>query len=291
MILRLLNPIMPDTPPSQITRILLTLLLIALAGLSHLRLADDYSAGYINQTLQNSLITFGVARGLNGVISVAQGTELALEPGGVGVNLAVGEILDPINDLVERFSWIMLTSSTSLAIQAVLLNLGGATLITLFVIGLSALVITLLWLPGLGNPTVRKAITRALILFCFVRFTVVTIALVNHQLSVHFLDPEIAISTTVLQQITEQIEEIQKQETIATAAPAEGFTERIKQLVSGVTDSLNASRKLAHYQAIAANAVDHIVRLAALFIVQTVLMPLLFLWGLIRLLRYLLAIS
>lgn len=281
---------MPDTTPARTTKILLTLLIITLAGLAQLRVADDYSAGYINHTLQNSLITFGVSRGLNGVISVAQGTELALEPGGLGVNLAVGEILDPINDLVERFSWIMLASSTSLAIQSVLLELGGATLISLVVVGLSVLLVTLLWLPGLASAYTRRTVVRALILFCFVRFTVVAIALINHQVSVYFLDSEIAMSTAVLQQTTERIEEIEKGEELADATPAAGVTERLKQWVDGLTESLNASRKLEHYKEVAAEAVNHIVKLAALFIVQTVLMPLLFLWGLMKFLRYLLTV-
>jgi hypothetical protein len=66
---------------------------------------------------------FAVARTLNGVISAAQGTEVALEPGGVGVVLSVGEILDPINDLIERFSAVMLIAASSLGLQALLLNI------------------------------------------------------------------------------------------------------------------------------------------------------------------------
>ena len=38
----------------------------------------------------------------------------------VGVVLTAGEILDPLNDLVERFSWIVLLAASSLALQLLL---------------------------------------------------------------------------------------------------------------------------------------------------------------------------
>ena len=56
--------------------------------------------------------------------SVIQDTEIAFSPAGVGVTLAVGEILDPINDLIERFSFVMLVSTASLGIQKILLEVG-----------------------------------------------------------------------------------------------------------------------------------------------------------------------
>ena len=264
-------------------------MLFAVAGVSQFRVGDELGSGYIDQTLKKSLITFAVARGLNGVISVAQGTEVALEPGGLGVNLAVGEVLDPINDLVERFSWVMLASSTSLAIQALLLELAGVRVITYGVVGLVGLVTLLAWFPDWVNDSLRRNLTRGLLLFCFVRFTVVAIALVNYQLSAHFLDSKIATSTSALQRTTEQIQQREAEEKIAEVEAAESVVQRLKQFVGDLRQNLDGGQKLAYYQRISAEAVNHLVELAALFLVQTVLMPLLFLWLLIRLLGYLLA--
>ena len=91
---------------------------LALSGL-----ADQTSGDYADAALKRALVTFAVARGLNGVISVAQGTEVAVEPGGVGVNFTVGQILDPINDLVEQFSSVMLVAASSLGLQKILLSM------------------------------------------------------------------------------------------------------------------------------------------------------------------------
>lgn len=65
----------------------------------------DQRAGENYESLfQRALVTFALARTLNGVISAVQGTEVAIQPAGVGVTLTPGQMLDPVNDLVERFS-------------------------------------------------------------------------------------------------------------------------------------------------------------------------------------------
>ncbi|HEC72775.1 MAG TPA: hypothetical protein ENI26_00190, partial [Methylophaga aminisulfidivorans] len=78
-----------------------------------------------------TLSVFALARGLNGVISVAQGTELSVEPMGVGVTLTPGQILDPLNDMVEQFSTVLLIASASLGIQKIVLFLGDNLIIKL----------------------------------------------------------------------------------------------------------------------------------------------------------------
>jgi hypothetical protein len=66
----------------------------------------------IGQQLTNmltvTLSVYAVLRGLNAVISMAQGTELAIKPMGVGVTLTPGELLDPLNDMIEQVSSVLL---------------------------------------------------------------------------------------------------------------------------------------------------------------------------------------
>lgn len=47
---------------------------------------------------------------------MAQGTEVAVEPAGVGVIFTPGQILDPVNDLLEQFSNLMLAASVAFGI-------------------------------------------------------------------------------------------------------------------------------------------------------------------------------
>ncbi|MDA0823283.1 MAG: hypothetical protein O3C28_12795, partial [Proteobacteria bacterium] len=77
-------------PTHRLLRTLLSVLCLLLALISVTRPLDHRSLEFVEAGLQRSLAAFAVARGLNAVISVAQGTELALQPAGVGLNLAPG---------------------------------------------------------------------------------------------------------------------------------------------------------------------------------------------------------
>ena len=108
---------------SSSTNLFLSVLFILAIIFNLNQTLDTSSKQHIDKAFNRALITFGIAKTLNGVISVAHGTEIAIQPAGVGINLTPGQILDPVNDLVERFSWIMLASTTSLGIQKVFLTM------------------------------------------------------------------------------------------------------------------------------------------------------------------------
>ena len=93
---------------------LVALGLLGSVWVSYTHVGDDR----LEQAFSRALIGYAIARGLNGAISVAQGTEVAVQPAGIGLNFAPGEILDPINDLVERFSWIMMLAASSRLVAA-----------------------------------------------------------------------------------------------------------------------------------------------------------------------------
>lgn len=87
----------------------------------------------VDAGLKRALISFASARTLNAVISVIQGTEVSMQPLGVGVTLTLGQALDPINDLVEQFSSLMLFASVAFGVQKALLAVGANWLVSLLV--------------------------------------------------------------------------------------------------------------------------------------------------------------
>ena len=102
-----------------------TLFMALLVVLSFSGNADKMGQEYTETGLKRALITFASARAINGIISVTQGTEVAIQPGGMGAVLTPGEILDPINDLVEQFSQVMLFSAAVLGTQKLLIEISG----------------------------------------------------------------------------------------------------------------------------------------------------------------------
>lgn len=84
---------------------------------------DRPAASSIDAGLKRAFVTFAAARGLNALISAAQGTEITIGAG-ASATFSIGEVLDPINDLVEKFADFMLLATVSFGIQKVLLSIG-----------------------------------------------------------------------------------------------------------------------------------------------------------------------
>ena len=126
---------------------------------------DNSSQTQLDSALTRAMIGFGLARTLNGVISVAQGTEFAVQPAGVGVNFSPGEILDPINDLVERFSWVMLLATSSLGVQKILLEVSSWAGISVLLAG-AGLFFLLTRLRNSAIASMADIAAKLLLLIC-----------------------------------------------------------------------------------------------------------------------------
>ncbi|MFC1748466.1 hypothetical protein ACFL2V_06625 [Pseudomonadota bacterium] len=268
-------------------KLLLTFVLVVAGGLIASQVLDERGQEYTNDALKRSLVTFGVARALNGVISVAQGTEIALQPAGVGMTFTPGQILDPVNDIVERFSWVMLMSSASIGIQKTLLTISawswfsGAALLTFLV------AIVTLWLPKLQHHPVTPFVLKLALLALVLRLSVPCIAIMSEWVYQGFLAPQYNEATAQLQQTTDNIGRINQQSqqnTQPTNAP-DSIWDAAKQLYESATDSIDIEAQLEQYKKATAEASEHLVSLVVVFIFQTVLLPLIFLAGLYALLK------
>ena len=250
--------------------------LLALAGAATGHL-DTTSETHAEDALKNALVTFAVARTLNGVISAAQGTELALEPGGVGVVLSVGEVLDPINDLVERFSAVMLIAATSLGLQSLLLNItswwGVSALLT--AAGLAFLVT--IWLPRSSAADHAGLALRMLLVLLFVRFAVPLLIVGTTVISDAFLMPEQKAATAILESTTSDIEKLNEDPQV-TPAPDASLMERLSEMIGDSLESMQVRERMTELKESVSRASEHIVSLIAIFVLQTIILPLAFLW-------------
>jgi hypothetical protein len=251
-------------------------ILLAVAGAltGHIDRASEEQA---EGALKNALVTFAVARTLNGVISAAQGTEVALEPGGVGVVLSVGEILDPINDLIERFSSVMLVAASSLGLQMLLLNITSWWGVSGFLIAAAAGFLVVIWAPRSTAAQYAGPALRILLFLLFVRFAVPVLIVGTTLISDAFLAPKQAEATAILRDTTEDIERI-SDETPAVAPGEQSFMDRLGEMIDESLQSMRVGERMKELKESASNAAEHIVDLIAIFVLQTILLPLMFLW-------------
>jgi hypothetical protein len=275
--------------PSIRRRLAWTLLAVFAVVAAWSGLVDDAGEHYAEKAFTRALVTFAVSRTLNGAISVAQGTEVAVEPAGVGVIFSVGQILDPINDLVERFSAVMLVATSSLGLQNVLLDITAWWGMDVALVAAAGFVLLALWWPrtAAGGKTEYVAI-RVLLIALFLRFAIPLLVIGTNLVFDTFLAAEQTAATEALEATSTEIEEINEE---AGRPPAEdqSLLDQLGSMIDNSLESMNVSARLERLREQVANASEHIINLIVIFVFQTVILPLVFIWLLVQLLKSLTA--
>lgn len=151
---------------------------------------DSVADRYFQDSITKAGVSYGVCRLINGTVSVIQQSSVQLEPAGIGMSLAVGQIVDPINDMVERLSDVLVLSITSLGIQELAYEISimlappvGASF--LFVLSV------LLWFKKDTFFALQKVVLNVLILISIARFCLPVSSLANEFLQEHFFEDKI----------------------------------------------------------------------------------------------------
>lgn len=230
---------------------------------------NESAKDVIDRSFNQALIVFGSAKALNAVISLAQGTEINLP----FVVVAVGEVLDPINDLVEQFSLIMLASLVSLGIQKILLNFVSNDFFNLTFI-ISILVFNIfLFLKFKNIESIKNMALKLTLILLFLRFLIPFVAYLNQYSYDYFIKPQYNI-----EQLNETIlntkDEISKINLESVEEKESGFFEKFRQKF----DMTFYEKKVDEYKDAVDSSSDNIVDLIIVFIFQTILLPLFYLF-------------
>ncbi|RLA74299.1 MAG: hypothetical protein DRG11_05420 [Epsilonproteobacteria bacterium] len=232
---------------------------------------NEQGAELINQSFEESIALYATVRVLNGVISVAQGTELSPP----GATITIGEILDPINDLVERFSLLVLISVASLGIQKILLNMINTDMFFyVFVFSLVMTNITFL----LQRQFYYGYIFKTTAIIVFLNFSIPLMSISNNIVYDHFvkqtydiqtLSKQIQTNADNLKQTTTKKPELKDERSLL-----EKVTDKIKDTIS-----LQFYKdKLEDYKKFAKDTTGYIIDLFIVFMFKTIIFPIIFLF-------------
>lgn len=254
-------------------------LVTALVALAWLGPIDQLAKTRVDDGLKRALATFAVARTLNAVISVVQGTEVSVQAVG-GVTLAPGQILDPLNDLLEQFSALMLGACIAFGVFKVALAISSDLVVTSMLS--VAAIAWVLWLIR-GGPT-PKWVMPAMLIVIMIRFAMPAVIVGSDLLFEKFLEPEYEQSKAVVTTAATQLETLTPPDK-ASAEAKNGVVERLKNWWS---QTIDAGTRFQQLKAVAEQTVEHAIRLAVVFLMQTLLLPIFLFWLLARLVRGLL---
>ena len=255
---------------------------------------DGIGAERTEASLVRALTTYGMARALNGVISVAQGTEIAIEPGGVGVILTPGQILDPINDLVERFSWVMLVSSASLGVLNVLLAMSAWVWVSICLVIALAVATYFQWRPSQREGVTQNVITRLALLLIIIRFAAPVIAIANDIVYQQFLAAHYQTALAELERTTDKIDHIsedsrQKEVIDSDESLLNKAKEFYSSTVQSVDEAIDVNARIDRYKVAVNDASRRVIDMIVIFVFQTIILPIVFIWLAWRLFKWILS--
>ena len=239
---------------------------VAVAGIAPW--ADARGAAYLEASFARTLAALAATRGLDSAISLAQSSEVSfsLGPGG---SIGIGQALDPINDLVEQYGSLLLTSTTAVGVQRLGLQISQA--LGWWLLLPAALAITA---AAAASGRRRQAIfgwaRRLFALALFARLAIPTAACLDELVATRFLEAGYQEASAAVVKTTEQLEAVEVEET------EKPWYERFNP-VDYVGDR---ARRL--YDTVGAVG-EAIVKLAIYFTISTIVLPLGTLWLLARL--------
>ena len=268
----------------QIDRKIIFVFVLAMLVLtSWLKFLDAPATKLVNEGFKRALISFGTARALNATISVVQGTEVAVEPMGVGVTFTPGQVLDPVNDLVESFSNLMMVACIAFGIQKFLISIGGNWIIS-FLLTLAA--IGWAWLYVRQQQNLRW-LSKLLVILLMIRFAIPVVTIGTDFLFKHYLNAEYNANQQAISQASTQVKAIKSSATEKTEDKSwwASAKDRAQVIVSESKEGFNIEGQVQKLKQATENWTEHIINLIVIFLLQTLVIPVLLIWGLYSIIR------
>ncbi len=150
-------------------------------------LYQSMSKEYIDSSLKGAVVTYALLRSINAGVSMVQKSSVSL---GIGVegNIAIGEIFDPLNDAVERFSDMVTLSIWALGSEKVLYEVSKTFA---FVVLVFLLALALLFYD---STALKKFLAILIVIRLFIPFS----ALVSNYFDREIFAPKMEQSLKVL---------------------------------------------------------------------------------------------
>lgn len=233
---------------------------------------DETAMQQVDAGLKRALVTYGTARLLHGAVSMVQGTQVNAAPAGLGATFTPGQMLAPAAEMLKQFSDLMLLVCVSFSIQKLMITMGGHGAISL-ALTVTAIGWTLHYFWQRQSPA---WLTKMFIILLMVRFAIPLTVLGTDLLFQAFMHKEYEVSQEVISSMSAS----PMTQTSPTSANtgSSGIFGKLKDIMGRpIAYAVN------HYEEIKSaveRAVTHMVTLIGIFVLQTMVMPLLLLWGL-----------
>lgn len=201
--------------------------------------------------MESTAIAFAISRGINALVSFLQDADLQLGLG-ISAQFSPGEFLDPLNDMVERFSWLMLLCFTIIGVEKVFFDIFQTVGFSLMALASFVLLISVWW------TKIRKSIVIVL------RLILLSLLLIC------WLPIQVAVGDAVYNSLGPDFE---KAKTFIEQHDSEDEIES-SVLSGGIKDILDIKSKIQKIKGIADEYYDNIMTSIIIFTVESIVLPL-----------------
>ena len=258
-------------PSRQIAVALCLALAVACAWLAPM---DAPATARVDAGLKRALISFATARALHGVLSVVQGTQFSAQPLGVGVSLTPGQLLAPVNELVKNFSDFMLAASVAFGVMKAAIAIGSYVPVSL---ALTVVAAGWAWVYFRQRQTLAW-LSKLLLVLLMARFAVPLAVLGTDVLFQKFMAADYVSTQQAIDTTSGQTAKLGP----PVVPDSAGVMDRIKAWISQTTDF---KARFEDIRQAAERVTEQVIRLMVIFLMQTLIIPLLLLWALYGALR------
>ena len=155
-------------------------------------------------------------------------------------------------------------------------------MVTLLLAGLLSVYFISIWRPDWFAPELKRFLVFFSVAFLFIRFSVPLAALGSEGLYWYFLHDQYVESSAELEKTQVNISQISSEQIASYETEQEDLIDRAKKFFESATQSISINDRLEKYKEVAADATKHAINLIVVFVIQTIMFPLLFLWVIFR---------
>lgn len=245
---------------------------------------DDLSSKYFKDSITKAGVAYATTRVVNATVSIIQESKLQLEPAGVGFSIAVGQVLDPINDMAERLSDILVMAITSLGVQKLIYEI-SVSVVPHLLAPLLGILSLLIWIRHKKIEYLQVVIVQVSLLLFIARLCLPLSSLANEYLYKSFFTTQIQKSSQALQianihtdKLTDISISLQKDNSFweKVTNGTEAIKSKSKQFQKAFVYTMNNAGKI----------IENLLTLSFLyigvFLIQVILLPVLCFWLLVK---------
>jgi hypothetical protein len=243
---------------------------------------DTNTDNYFKDAITKAGLAYMTCRTINAAVSLIKESSLQLEPAGLGVSLAMGQVLDPLDDMTERLSDVLVTAITSLSVQKLFYEISVSLAPQVFSLFL-LIWLTCRWFENERLQSLQNITKRILILIGILRFCLPLSSLANDFLYTNYFAEKISTANNELKLRSEASSPFGD---IAVPASA-GFWATIGNSPALIKKtSIDLKKTIEGFVTNMAEIIDNLLNLTFLyvgvFLIQVIGLPIMMFWLLVK---------